>query len=165
LIGPIPTNLGLEIPMEYLELENSAYFRRWLLGLIFWDWLLELFGFIAVVEPGCRISECYGTHQWDTLWVSYGWMKFGDFELHPLIVHASWPRWECAIGFWNALWVAYNLVQSIFAYEGVLNVLTLNVDFLDWLLFRYSFKVSCRAWKWDSRMIWHTWMRHCMGEL
>jgi hypothetical protein len=136
---PTPPNLGMGIPMKYSESENNAFFRRELLGLTFWGWLLELFGCIAFIEPGCRIPECYGTCQWDTLWVSYGWMKFGYFELHPLIVHASWPQWECILGSWNALWVAYKVVQSIFAYEGVLNALTLNVDFLDWLFFSYSF--------------------------
>jgi hypothetical protein len=122
--------------------------NRWSLPLLIWAWGFQwstqnrkimLFGCIAFIEPGCRIPECYGTCQWDTLWVSYGWMKFGYFELHPLIVHASWPQWECILGSWNALWVAYKVVQSIFAYEGVLNALTLNVDFLDWLFFSYSF--------------------------
>jgi hypothetical protein len=97
--------------------------------------------------------------------MSYRWMKFGYFGLHPLIVHASWLRWECALGSRNALWVPYLMEELVLAFEGILNVCTWNVDFLGWHLFRCSFETSCRARKWDSKMIWHMCMEHYMDEL
>jgi hypothetical protein len=87
----------------------------------------------AVIEPGSVILECSDTLHWGTLWMKYGWMKFGHLRLHLLIVHATWPPWECALGSWNALWVAYNMEDLVLVLEGVLNVSTWNVDFLSWL--------------------------------
>jgi hypothetical protein len=79
--------------------------------------------------------------------MSYGWMKFIYLELHPLIVHTSWPQWGCVICFWNALRVAHDMVQLSFAFEGAFNVSTSNFDFYCWLFKSFSLECSCRIRK------------------
>jgi hypothetical protein len=133
--------------------------------LTFWVDFFLGFRFKSVVEPRSVIPECYGTLHWDTLWMNYGWMKFGHLEIHPLIVHATWLQWECALGSRNALWVAYKMEELVLPFEGILNVSTWNVDFLDWLFLLFSFERSCRARKWNCIMIWQILVRHCMDEL
>jgi hypothetical protein len=44
---------------------------------------------MVVVEWGVVIPEWHGVCRSDTLWMSYGWMKFVVLEFHPLILHAS----------------------------------------------------------------------------
>jgi hypothetical protein len=116
--------------------------NSWLWLLIFGIDFFEGFQLDIVVELRRKIPECFGIHDLDTLWMSYGWMKFGNFELHLLIMHASWHGWGCEICFQNALWVAYNMVQFFFAIER-----------------------GDRPRKWDSGMIWHMCMGHWMVEL
>jgi hypothetical protein len=98
--------------------------------------------------------------------MTYGWMKFVYFLLHPLIVHALGVRWPSALCFRNALWEAYNVVHLLV----VFNDTSIWSDVLNWkahiffgiLDFVHAIEARCRIPKWFGTCSWDTfWMSYC----